>query len=479
MKTKAAGMAQGMARNGMASASCLGMGGTQFRPGRQGRASRPAMAAMALSLAALTGCSTIDRVGSALTGGPSAQPGQQGFVRGFLGNVAAEEPRAALVARDILSAGGSAADAAVAAGFTLAVTLPSRAGLGGGGACLGYDPRRNEVEAFLFQPGPRAGVPRGADRPAAVPMMARGLFALHARQGRLPFERTMAPAEGLARFGTPISRALATDLAAVSGPLLADPVTRAVFAPGGTPLGEGASVTQQDLASTLGSIRTAGVGDFHQGGLARRVEEGSAVAGGGLTVAEMRGAVPQAVPAAQERLGADIIATLPGQVDGGATMAAFRAAGAGQTPVPVAGSFGASTALVVQDRDGGAVACAFTMNNLFGTGRTVPGMGFLLAPAPGLGGVQAPPLGAILLANLNVKAMRYAGAGSGQGAAPAAAGGPAGLHLLRRAALGQAVVAGAPEPGRAVAISCQGSVTASNCSAVADPRGSGLATGNN
>jgi len=454
-------------------------GKSGFRSGTPARHRTRHPAALALlALATLAGCSTVDRVSNALTGGPSLQPGQQGYVRGFVGNVAAEEPRAALVARDILSAGGSAADAAAAAGFALAVTLPSRAGLGGGGACLGYDPRRNEVEAFLFQPGPRAGLPRGADRPAAVPMMARGLFALHARQGRLPFETTIAPAERLARLGTPVSRAFAADLAAVATPLFADPVSRAAFTgQGGAAVGEGDPLTQPDLATTLGQIRTAGVGDFHQGGLARRVEEASATAGGFLTVPEMRAAIPQAVPPVQERLGDDMLSVLPASADGGATLAAFRAAAAGQSAAIPGGMTGASTSLVVQDRDGGAVACAFTMNNLFGTGRMVPGMGFLLAAAPDMGSVQAPPLGAILVANLSVKAMRYAGAGSGQGAAPSAAGIPAALHMARRAPLAQAVAA-VPEPGRAVAITCQGSVTAAGCSGIADPRGFGLATGN-
>ena len=110
---------------------------------------------------------------------------------------------ATLIGRDALSLGGDAADAAVAMGLTLAVTLPSRAGLGAGGACLAYSPPTKSVnsgvpEAIMFVPRPPVRGGANADRPAAVPMLARGLFLLHARYGRRPFESLIVPAE---RYG--------------------------------------------------------------------------------------------------------------------------------------------------------------------------------------------------------------------------------------------------------------------------------------
>jgi len=459
-----------------------------------------------LSLAA---CGTVSSaVNSVVSGGSGPAAGQQGFVSGFLGGVAADEPRAALVARDVLSAGGTAVDAAVAGGFALTATLPSRAGLGGGGACLVFDPVRNSTEAVVFPAG--ANPQSAGDRPAAIPMMARGLFALHTRKPRRPFEELVSPAEQLARFGTPASRALATDLAAVAGPLLADAGARAVFAPGGQPLREGEVLSQPDLGATLAALRVSGVGDLYQGAQARRLEELSPRAGGPLTVAALRPAVAQVMPPLQVTLVNDTLSFLPPPADGGlAAAVAAQALAAGQAPAtaearglaaagawraggaePAAllanppagggamGTLPASTTLVVLDREGGAVSCAFSMNNLFGTGRLVPGMGMFLAAAPGVGRVEPPLLSAVLVHNRNLKAFRFAGAGSGQAAAPLAAALPAIRQLVSRTPLPQAL-AEVPEPGRTNAISCDRYLPGDprQCVAGTDARGAGLAIG--
>ena len=100
----------------------------------------------------------------------------------------------------------------------------------------------------MFLPVPGGG---GGDRPAAAPMLARGLFALHARYGRRPFESLVSPAEQLARFGAPVSRAFARDLAVVAGPLAGDPEAAGIFLPSGRAPAEGDMLMQQQEIAYL------------------------------------------------------------------------------------------------------------------------------------------------------------------------------------------------------------------------------------
>ena len=426
------------------------------------------------ALIVLAGCESLG------LSGPRTQQGQAGFVRGFLGGIVAEEPRAALVAREVLSAGGSATDAAVALAFALSVSLPSRAALGGGGLCLVWNAQRVDTLAFEFQAKAPSVVEPTDDRPAAVPLLARGLFAMHARGGgRLQFERLVAPAEAMARFGILTSRALARDLQPVAELLARDPGAASVFLPQGRPLGEGDQMVQQELAGTLGLIRSQGPGELHQGQLARRIADASADAGGTLSLADLRAAVPRLEPVAGVRIGNDLAyaANDPGSA---AALEAFRS---GQPATADRGGIsGASTAFVAFDRDGNAAGCALTMNNLFGTGRIVPGTGILLAAAP-TGRVQPPPLPTLIVANDRVKALRFAGSASGGAGAPAALAQVAVATVRNGTPLAEALAA--PRPGLSQgeglvsAVFCPRLFLANeiSCSYAADPRGAGHAVG--
>lgn len=467
---------------------------------------------LALALG-LGGCSTLnavnDSIGKAIA--PSSIPaGQEGSVTGFLGGVVADEPQAALAGRAVLSAGGTAADAATAMGFTLAVTLPSRAGLGSSGACLAYDPNPNGPgaglpEAILF-PATAPANPGRADRPAAVPMFARGLFALQARYGKRPVETLIAPAEQKARFGVPISRALVRDLAVVAGPLSADPGARAVFFANGAPLGEGSTLLQPELGSTLSQLRVAGVGDLYQGIMAKRLEDSMAAVGGGLTVSDLRNDLPRVSAAFNiPGPGGDTISLFPAPEAGGvataaagqvllqngndiegakrraiSAAAAFQRGGVTpeellkiQFPEAKLGPLPASTTFGAVDQNGGAVMCAVSMGNLFGTGRVAPGTGILMGASPSR--KAQPLLSVVMLTNGNAHAFHGVSGGSGQDGAPVAAVG----GLLD--GLSGRMPATPPEPGRANVLACAGYLPTNNksCAFSTDPRGFGLATGSN
>ncbi len=460
-----------------------------------------------------TGCSGLNSVKNTFFGGGVTTNPQPQRIAGFIGAVVAEEPNAALRGREVLANGGSAADAAVAMGFSLAVTLPSRASLGAGGACLAYNPARSgpgggAPEAIMFTSRAPQGANPNSDRPAGVPMMARGLFALYARYGgKLPFEQLIGPAEQQARLGVTVSRAFARDLAAVGAPLLADPNARSVFGPGGVTLAEGSRMVQPDLGGTLAQLRVQGVGDLYTGALARRLEQATPLAGGALTLADLRAAIPDVANPLSLSAGNDVAAFLPPPADGGLAAAAafqvlrqnpaalqqandralavaalWRAAGgdpravlAAQAPAATLPALPASTSFLALDRDGDAVACSTSMNNLFGTGRIAPGTGILLAAAPG--SMPAPLLSAAIQYNAHVNAFRAAVGGAGQDGAPLATA----LALENAVRYGTAMPAPVPEPGRADAIVCSRYLPGAerSCSWAPDPRDGGLALGSN
>ena len=379
--------------------------------------------------------------------------GTTGFVQGFLGGVVADEPRAALVGREILSSGGSAADAAVATYFALSVTLPSTATLGGGGICLVHDPAKDKTQMLDFiAPAPKSALGPGAPAPAATPANARGLFVLHARHGRLKWAQLASPAARLARFGVPVSRALARDLAQAGATIGADAEVRRIFgrADGSGPLREGERLIQVDLATVLERIRNQGPGDLHIGEGARQLAQAYRNAGLALDRDDLREAVPVwrdpiAVPL--ESMGRTAVAyfAVPpatGGVVAGRIIAQladkdrYARAGANEraplfveaatralaenAPVPALAEGSAASAFVAADREGQVVACVVTPHHPFGTGRVAPGTGILAASVPAAGARGPAALAAMIVDDRRRDGAIFAAAASGGAAAATA-----------------------------------------------------------
>ncbi len=374
------------------------------------------------SFALLAGCGVTHSVGHQMFGldDSSASTATQTT----FGYAVADEPQAAIVARQILNQGGNAADAAAAEGFALAVTLPSRAGLGGGGACLIKMPNGSGTMqppvALLFP----AGVPSASsgDRPAAVPTLARGLLALQARYGLLPYASVIVPAERLAA-NAELSSALEADLQTVGPALLADPAAAAVFAPNGTLLPANASLTQPDLAATLEVLRTQSIQGFYAGSFAQTLTSAADAAGGGLTASDLSAVAPQYTSPVNSAAGNYAIASLP-----------ITTAGAESLP--------ASAGFMALDKNGGSVICVTSMNNLFGTGRIAAGTGILLAASPRTN--PTPDLAASMAYVSGNLAFRAASTGTGQAAASQAA-----TIGLANAPLSKTPIPHPPAPARA------------------------------
>ena len=217
--------------------------------------------------------------------------------------VAAGHPATAEVGVEILAAGGSAADAAVAAALASCVAETVMTGLLGGGHAIYFEAATGvarTLDCFCAVPGLGAGaraaelleleVPFGAELvryavgPAscAVPGGPAGLRALWEAYGRLPWERLVEPALRLARDGVELPPAHAACLRMLEPVLTMDAGAR-VYAPGGALLGAGDLLRQPGLVPALRSLADEGAGGAYRGTIARSLLELSRERGGLLT----------------------------------------------------------------------------------------------------------------------------------------------------------------------------------------------------
>ena len=397
---------------------------------------------------------------TACSGGSARYAGELYTLDNFYGGIVADEPRAALVGRQVLAAGGNAVDALVAAYFVMSATMPSTAGLGGGGVCVVHrgedDKIADEVLDFL----PRAA----AGGLVAVPGSARGMAALQAKFGKLPWAQLVAPAESIAQTGEAASRALARDVALGEKKLRADPAMAALFTRAdGSMLGEGDNLRQSELAGVLGQIRARGPSELYGGVVGQQLVAAAQSIGAPLTIEDLRNYQVQVYEPLQIKWGDQLIflpkppaaagistaqmLTALSQYSSG-NRAVFLAEASrrlmadraqwmqpgGDVTQPMESLIGAdhvgqvlqgapaggglpenpfSSGIVAADAEGLGVACNFTMNALFGAGRIAPGTGVILAPAPDERGFGFSALAPMIMANRNNGEFYYASAASG------------------------------------------------------------------
>lgn len=196
------------------------------------------------------------------------------------GMVSAADPRAAEAGAEMLRAGGSAADAAVATMLALNVVEPQSSGIGGGGFYVSSDPTGQVETIDGRETAPAAATPQwftAAGKvltfsqavPGGTSVGIPGNLALaakaHAAHGRLPWARLFAPAIRLAERGFAVTPRLNAALTGSKRSAGFAGGQRVFYTAAGEPLPVGARVRLPALAKTLRTIARRGPGAFYTG----------------------------------------------------------------------------------------------------------------------------------------------------------------------------------------------------------------------
>jgi gamma-glutamyltranspeptidase/glutathione hydrolase len=201
--------------------------------------------------------------------------------------VAAANPLATDAGYQVLKAGGSAVDAAIAVQMVLALVEPQSSGIGGGLFLVHHDgtkvqaydgretaPAAATPDLFMKDGKPMAfmdGVVGG--RSVGVPGTLRALELAHRDHGKLPWKSLFQPAIQLAEQGFRISPRLLANMQDDGAKTLRnDPAAAAYFLqPDGTPKPLGTVLRNPELAAMLRDIAERGPVAFYEGPVARDI----------------------------------------------------------------------------------------------------------------------------------------------------------------------------------------------------------------
>ncbi|MGQ7248146.1 gamma-glutamyltransferase [Halomonas sp. V046] len=252
-------------------------------------------------------------IGTALTLASTTAPAQNQAILegerfnpevGTQGMVATSHFLASQVARDVLAEGGNAVDAAVTAGFALAVTQPRSGNIGGGGFMLISDEQSDEVVAIDYrEKAPAAAyetmfqdesgeavseLSRYTHNATGVPGTVAGLAKALEDYGTLSLAEALAPAIKLAEEGFPLPQRFVDGIADAGEMFAPWEASRAKFYKAdGSSYAVGEIYRQPDLAATLKRIADQGAREFYEGETAELIAAEMDKHGGLMTLEDL------------------------------------------------------------------------------------------------------------------------------------------------------------------------------------------------
>ena len=225
--------------------------------------------------------------------------GTRAPVLGTHGMAATAQPLASQIAIDILKAGGTAVDAAIAANAALGLMEPTGCGIGGDLFAIVWDPKTGrlyglnasgrspmsrDLAAMKANPKVKGGlIPSFGSLSVTVPGAVDGWFELHAKFGKLPMKDLLAPAIRYARDGFPVTELIAyywdrnmtrlgENFDKGDGPIEEFANARATYLIDGHAPRQGEIFRNPDLADTYQMIADGGRDAYYKGEIAKTID---------------------------------------------------------------------------------------------------------------------------------------------------------------------------------------------------------------
>ena len=225
---------------------------------------------------------------------------------GQSGMVVSQNQESSDIGIQILNMGGNAVDAAVAVGFSLAITLPRAGNLGGGGFMLVYlqdeqktiavdyrsaSPKNISQDNFLFLKN-NYDKRRYGYKASGVPGTVAGLIQTHDKYGKLPLRKILKPVINQAIKGIDVSYDLNQAIGSAKQIGL-DPESTNIYLQGNSPISEHSKMIRKNLAWTINEIAENGDKAFYEGSIAKKIIQAMEENGGYISAKDLKDYKPR------------------------------------------------------------------------------------------------------------------------------------------------------------------------------------------